>query len=145
MKQKTTGKDLSDIGTQQLHKKHDVAVEKLDSGLARAKVRDQLAIDRLLFDDVINIGQHAEAERLLNLAQKAGCFLRSIDMGAVMGGDGRGDLANSGFIRWRYAINGIRRAHGLDGVAVIHECIVENRMPKTETRIELLVRILDRE
>ena len=69
---KTTGKDLSDIGTQQLHKKHDVAVEKLDSGLARAKVRDQLAIDRLLFDDVINIGQHAEAERLLNLAQKAG-------------------------------------------------------------------------
>ncbi len=66
-------------------------------------------------------------------------------MGAVMGGDGRGDLANSGFMRWRYAINGIRRAHGLDGVAVIHECIVENRMPKTETRIELLVRILDRE
>jgi hypothetical protein len=145
MKQKTTGKDLSDIGTQQLHKKHDVAVEKLDSGLARAKVRDQLVIDRLLFDDVINIGQHAEAERLLNLAQKAGCFLRSIDMGAVMGGDGRGDLANSGFVRWRYAINGIRRAHGLDGVAVVHECIVENRMPKTEKRIELLVRILDRE
>jgi len=145
MKQKTTGKDLSDIGTQQLHKKHDVKVEKLESGLARAKVQDQLVIDQLLFDDVITIGQHAEAERLLDLAQKAGCFLRSIDMGAVMGGDGRGDLANSGFIRWRYAINGIRRAHGAEGVAVVHECIVENRMPKTEMRITLLVRVLNRE
>ena len=65
MKQKTTGKDLSDIGTQQLHKKHDVAVEKLDSGLARAKVRDQLAIDRLLFDDVINIGGYFFLLKLL--------------------------------------------------------------------------------
>lgn len=144
MKPKTTGNDLSDIGTQQLHRQHDVKVEKLESGLARAKVQDQLVIDRLMFDDVITIGQHAEAERLLNLAQKAGCFLRSVDMGAVMGGDGRGDLANTGFMRWRYAINGVRRAHGVEGVQVVQECIVENVMPKDEGRIALLIKVLDR-
>ena len=44
MKRKKNGTDLSDIGTTQLHIKHDVQVEKLESGLARAKVRDQLII-----------------------------------------------------------------------------------------------------
>ena len=53
MKRKKNGTDLSDIGTTQLHIKHDVQVEKLESGLARAKVRDQLVIDAYLFEDKI--------------------------------------------------------------------------------------------
>ena len=144
MKRKKNGTDLSDIGTAQLHGKHDVFVEELESGLARAKVKDQLVIDSLLLDDVITIGQHMEAERLLDLAQRAGVFLRSIDMGAVMGGNGRGDLANTGFIRWRYAINGIRRKHGVEGVGVVQDCIVENKR-LDESRLELLIQVLSRE
>ena len=144
MKQKKTGTDLSDIGTTQLHLKHEVQVEKLESGLARAKVRDQLVIDDYLFEEKISVPQHAEAERLLELAQKAGVFLRSIDMSAVMGGDGRGDLANTGFIRWRYAINGIKRNHGIEGVEVVQDCIVENKR-LGESRLELLVQVLSRE
>jgi hypothetical protein len=144
MKQKKSGTDLSDIGTTQLHLKHEVQVEKLESGLARAKVRDQLVIDAYLFEEKISVPQHAEAERLLELAQKAGVFLRSIDMSAVIGGDGKGDLANTGFIRWRYAINGIKRNHGIEGVEVVQDCIVENKR-LGESRLELLVQVLSRE
>jgi hypothetical protein len=144
MKQKKSGTDLSDIGTTQLHLKHEVQVEKLESGLARAKVRDQLVIDAYLFEEKISVPQHAEAERLLELAQNAGVFLRSIDMSAVMGGDGKGDLANTGFIRWRYAINGIKRNHGIEGVEVVQDCIVENKR-LGESKLELLVQILSRE
>jgi hypothetical protein len=121
-----------------------VQVEKLESGLARAKVRDQLVIDAYLFEEKISVPQHAEAERLLELAQKAGVFLRSIDMSAVIGGDGKGDLANTGFIRWRYAINGIKRNHGIEGVEVVQDCIVENKR-LGESRLELLVQVLSRE
>ena len=144
MKQKKTGTDLSDIGTTQIHLKHEVQVEKLESGLARAKVRDQLVIDAYLFEEKISVPQHAEAERLLELAQKAGVFLRSIDMSAVIGGDGKGDLANTGFIRWRYAINGIKRNHGIEGVEVVQDCIVENKR-LGESRLEILVQVLSRE
>ena len=144
MNQKKTGTDLSDIGTTELHLKHEVQVEKLESGLARAKVRDQPVIDAYLFEEKISVPQHAEAERLLELAQKAGVFLRSIDMSAVMGGDGKGDLANTGFIRWRYAINGIKRNHGIEGVEVVQDCIVENKR-LGESKLELLVQILSRE
>ena len=144
MKRKKNGTDLSDIGTTQLHIKHDVQVEKLESGLARAKVRDQLVIDAYLFEDKITVAEHAEAERLLELAQKAGVFLRSIDMGAVIGGNGKGDLANTGFIRWRYAINGIKRNHGIEGVEVVQDCIVENKR-LGENRLELLIQVLSRE
>ena len=144
MKQTKSGTDLSDIGTTQLHVKHEVQVEKLESGLARAKVRDQMVIDAYLFEDKIFVPQHAEAERLLELAQKAGVFLRSIDMSAVMGGDGKCELANTGFIRWRYAINGIKRNHGIEGVEVVQDCIVENKR-LGESRLELLVQVLSRE
>ena len=144
MKQTKSGTDLSDIGTTQLHVKHEVQVEKLESGLARAKVRDQMVIDAYLFEDKISVPQHAEAERLLELAQRAGVFLRSIDMSAVMGGDGKGDLANTWFIRWRYAINGIKRNHGIEGVEVVQDCIVENKR-LGESRLELLVQVLSRE
>ena len=144
MKRKKNGTDLSDIGTTQLHIKHDVQVEKLESGLARAKVRDQLVIDTYLFEDKITVAEHAEAERLLELAQKAGVLLRSIDMGAVIGGNGKGDLANTGFIRWRYAINGIKRNHGIEGVEVVQDCIVENKR-LGGSRLELLIQVLSRE
>ena len=144
MKRTKRGTDLSDIGTTQLHIKHDVQIEGLESGLARAKVKDQMVIDALLLDDVITIAQHAEAERLLNLAQRAGVFLRSVDMGGVMGGSGRGDLANTGFMRWRYAINGIRRSHGVEGVKVVQDCILENHKG-SEGRTELLIKVLSRE
>ena len=144
MKQKKNGTDLSDIGTKQLHSKHDVRVEKIDSGLVRATVRDQLVIDVYLFDDIITVNQHAEAERLLDLAQKAGVFLRSVDMGSIVSGGSRSDLAGSGFVRWRYAINGIRRRYGMEGVQVVQDCIVENKFIK-ENRLELLTQILSTE
>ena len=144
MKQKKNGTDLSDLGTKQLHSKHDVRVEKIDSGLVRATVRDQLVIDVYLFDDIITVNQHAEAERLLDLAQKAGVFLRSVDMGSIVSGGSRSDLAGSGFVRWRYAINDSRRRHGMKGVQVVQDCIVENKFIK-EDRLELLTQILSTE
>ncbi len=144
MKQKKNGTDLSDIGTKQLHSKHDVRVEKIDSGLVRATVRDQLVIDVYLFDDIITVNQHAEAERLLDLAQKAGVFLRSVDMGSIVSGGSRSDLAGSGFVRWRYAMSDIRRRYGMEGVQVVQDCIVENKFIK-EDRLELLIQILSTE
>lgn len=64
-------------------------------------------------------------------------------MGAVIGGNGKGDLANTGFIRWRYAINGIKRNHGIEGVEVVQDCIVENKR-LGEGRLKLLIQVLSR-
>ena len=67
---------MNDVGSQMLHERHKIRLEKEEGEpIARAKVVDQLVIDRLLNDDLISLSQHKAAEIFLLTAKNAGIFL----------------------------------------------------------------------
>ena len=131
-----------DLGTARLHARHTIHFDEADSGLPRARITDQLFIDQLLLADVLTLEQHAAAERLLNLAQKAGVFLRPLSFDS-RGGGGRPDLYTSAFMRLRRVLKAIHRDYGIDGVEVFWVHIVEDVPTQSRDRLRLLQAILD--
>jgi len=131
-----------DLGTARLHARHTIHFDEADSGLPRARVADQMFIDQLLLADVLTLEQHAAAERLLNLAQKAGVFLRPLNFDS-RGGGGRPDLYTSAFMRLRHVLKAIYRDYGAEGVEVFWVHIVEDVPTQDGDRLRLLQNILD--
>ena len=80
MKQKTSGTSdeiTMDVGNPKLHERHQVALEREDGEVvARARVTDQLAIDRLLLKDKITLIEHKAAEFMLQVCVDAGAFVK---------------------------------------------------------------------
>ena len=78
--------DLFDIGTRQLESHHEMALEQVDGtkNIFRARVIDQREIDRLFYAGEINRHQFAMAERLFDLAVKAGCYVRGINISELI-------------------------------------------------------------
>ena len=92
-KRKTSG-TFNDIGSLELHKKHEVILEEPeDEAIGRARVADQKMIDRLLLDDYIDMNQHRAGEYLLTAAVNAGLFVKTPNLMAV-GGGGSKDIYN---------------------------------------------------
>jgi hypothetical protein len=60
------------LGNNELHKRHSVMIT--GGAVPRAKVMDQLIIDRFLMRGLLNIGQHRAGEHLYGLANRAGLF-----------------------------------------------------------------------
>ena len=48
----------SDLGTDEIHKRHSILVETIDNKVSRSKVMDQAIIDRYLIQGVITLSQH---------------------------------------------------------------------------------------
>lgn len=143
MKSKTTTPSESgDLGTARLHARHHIGFDQADSGLTRARVKDQLFIDDLLMADVLTMEQHAAAERLLGLAQRAGVFLKPLNFDS-RGGGGKADLYTSAFMRLRRVLKAIHRDYGTDGVEVFWVHIVEDVPTQSRDRLRLLQAILD--
>jgi hypothetical protein len=78
-------KQVNDIGTAALHRRHVISLEQADSGVGRARVSDQMFIDKLLLKKSITIRHHQAAERILSQAVQAGVYLKSPDMTATFG------------------------------------------------------------
>ena len=78
--------DLFDVGTRQLESHHEMALEQVDGtkNIFRARVVDQLEIDRLFHAGEIIKHQYAMAERLFDLAVKAGCYVRGINISELI-------------------------------------------------------------
>ena len=138
----TMSRSEGDLGTARLHARHTIHFDEADSGLPRARVADQLFIDQLLLADVLTLEQHAAAERLLSLAQKAGVFLRPLSFDS-RGGGGRPDLYTSAFMRLRRVLKAIHRDYGADGVEVFWVHVVEDVPTQDGDRLRLLQNILD--
>jgi hypothetical protein len=64
------------LGNKELHKRHSVMVETVSLGgtIPRAKVMDQMIIDRYLILGLLNLQQHRAGEYLLAQAGRAGIF-----------------------------------------------------------------------
>ena len=81
-----TSDNLFDIGTRHLQGHHEMALEQVDGtkNIFRARVIDQLEIDRLFHAGEINKHQYAMGERLFDLAVKAGCYVRGINISELI-------------------------------------------------------------
>ena len=110
MKTMTTGSDLkvNDKGSPLLRKHHAVDVEDGGSGVGRAVVKDQLFIDHLLIKDMIDVHQHMEAERVINLAVSAQVYLKSPSMDSISHGGGQTGHAEqrANPLRWLHEVGG---------------------------------------
>ena len=87
MKQKTSGTSdeiTMDVGNPKLHERHKVVLEKEEGEVvSRARVTDQLAIDRLLLKDKITSIEHKAAEFMLQVFVDAGAFVKSVNFNST--------------------------------------------------------------
>lgn len=89
MKRKATGtgnKPINDVGNKGLHDKYDVQLEESEDGSFRARVTDQLHIDKVLLKSQITVAQHKAAEYLLQIFVDAGVFVKTVDHTSALSG-----------------------------------------------------------
>ena len=77
-------KVLSELGTNELHKRKRVMVE--GGSVPRARVIDQCMIDRYLMEGLITLVQHQAGELLMSRAAKAGIYAKAPDPDKARGG-----------------------------------------------------------
>tara|TARA_R110002020_G_C15920591_1_gene742809 strand:+ start:242 stop:673 length:432 start_codon:yes stop_codon:yes gene_type:complete len=135
---------VNEVGSRQLHEKHNVTVEASDNGFARSRVKDQLFIDDLLMKDYITLAQHREAERIIGLAQAASVYLKSPNMAGFLG-EGRPDMMTSGLMRLRSLMKAIEKKYGELGVLLVYRYVIEDKETGDLRAIKLLAKILTRD
>ena len=89
MKRKATGtgnKPINDVGNKALHDQHDVQLEESEDGSFRARITDQLQIDKVLLKSQITVAQHKAAEYLLQTFVDAGVFVKTVDHTSALSG-----------------------------------------------------------
>ena len=107
MKRKATGtgnKPINDVGNKALHDQHDVQLEESEDGSFRARITDQLQIDKVLLKSQITVAQHKAAEYLLQTFVNAGVFVKTVDHTsalAVMTGGNPPSMFTSGLMKLR--------------------------------------------
>ena len=91
---------VNDLGSQMLHERHKVRLEKAeDEPIAKARVVDQMVIDRLLEKDLISLAQHKAAEIFLLTAKNAGIFLTGPNMMGSPSGNSKKEKYHFGLVR----------------------------------------------
>ena len=89
MKRKVTGtgdKPINDVGNKSLHDQYDVQLEESEDGSFRARITDQLQIDKVLLKSQITVAQHKAAEYLLQIFVNAGVFVKTVDHTSALSG-----------------------------------------------------------
>ena len=82
MKQTPNGisdKPINDVGNEATHQHHNVTLEQGEDGSIRARITDQLNIDRMLKAGRITTTEHRAAEFLLEVFVNAGAFVKSLN------------------------------------------------------------------
>jgi len=88
MKQTPTGisdKPINDVGNEATHQHHNVTLEQGEDGSIRARITDQLNIDRMLKAGRITTTEHRAAEFLLEVFVDAGAFVKSLNPAGTTG------------------------------------------------------------
>jgi hypothetical protein len=89
MKQTPNGisdKPINDVGNEATHQHHNVTLEQGEDGSIRARITDQLNIDRMLKAGRITTTEHRAAEFLLEVFVNAGAFVKSLNPADTTGG-----------------------------------------------------------
>ena len=131
MKQKTSGTSdeiTMDVGNPKLHERHKVVLEKADGEVvSRARVTDQLAIDRLLLKDKITSIEHKAAEFMLQVFVDAGAFVKSVNFNSTPSTRFQKSNYNYGLLRLRDTANCIEGAVGEDYAYMVINGIAQDK------------------
>ncbi len=132
MKQKKTGTsasdvNINDVGNPGTHLKHRVVLE-LDDGekISRARVADQLAIDRMLLADQINASQHRAAEYLLGVLLNAGVFVRTVNFTAIRSTSKSKDQYTHGLMRLRDITKVLSEEFSDRDVSLVYDVLIRD-------------------
>lgn len=80
---KTRSLIANELGSKELHRRHAVRLESEDGVFLRARVKDQLLIDRLYNFKLIDLDQYDAAVAFHHLAHRAGMYPASVQMERV--------------------------------------------------------------
>ena len=131
MKQKTSGTSdeiTMDVGNPKLHERHQVALEREDGEVvSRARVTDQLAIDRLLLKDKITLIEHKAAEYMLQVFVDAGAFVKSVNLNSTPSTRFQKSNYNYGLLRLRDTAKCIEEAVGDDHAYMVINGIAQDK------------------
>jgi len=117
-----------DVGNPKLHERHKVVLEKADGEVvSRARVTDQLAIDRLLLKDKITSIEHKAAEFMLQVFVDAGAFVKSVNFNSTPSTRFQKSNYNYGLLRLRDTANCIEGAVGEDYAYMVINGIAQDK------------------
>ena len=132
MKRKATGtgnKPINDVGNKALHDQHDVQLEESEDGSFRARITDQLQIDKVLLKSQITVAQHKAAEYLLQTFVNAGVFVKTVDHTSALAGMTGGNppsMFTSGLMKLRDISLCVEEAVGEDEAVKVCVTVVKD-------------------
>ena len=132
-------KSISDLGTREIHARHSVMIE--GGTIPRARVMDQLIVDRLLMDGRLTLRQHMAAELFLSQAERACIHIRAQKYDSIPAGNGRKDNFGNGYGAFSKTVNLVKKALSVEHARVLYDCLISNDF--AEKNYSLLVDSLD--
>jgi hypothetical protein len=115
---------VTELGTQEIHRKHAIMVE--GGTVPRARVIDQMMIDRYLMQGEITLAQHQAGEYLLEQASKAGMFAKAPPMGrTIVDGNGKPSIPG-GLFAYGRTVNLVKRRYGVYHAYLVQEVVCHN-------------------
>ena len=116
-------KSHTDLGTKEIYKRHSVMVE--GGKLPRAKVMDQVVVDRMLMDGLLTLQQHQAAEYLMSQAAKAGIFAKPLNYEPKSsGGSSQNGLESDQLMRYSRTIGLVKKRFGHYASYLVEEVVL---------------------
>lgn len=132
-------KSISDLGTREIHERHSVMIE--GGTIPRARVMDQLIIDKLLMQGRISLSQHMAAELFLSQAERACINIRAQKYDSIPAGNGKKDNYGNGYGAFSKTVTLVKKTLGLEYARVLYDCLISNEF--CEDNFGLLTESLD--
>lgn len=137
-----TDKLHTDLGTKEIHKRHSVMVE--GGNMPRAKVMDQVLIDRYLIDGLLTLQEHQAGEYLLNQAMKAGLFAKPLRYEAGSGEANPDSMASEALMSYGKTLALVGRRYGDYAKYLVEEVVIHGwDVSKSKDRLVTLKKGLE--
>ena len=120
-----TDKSHTDLGTKEIYKRHSVMIE--GGKMPRAKVMDQLVVDRMLMNGLLTLQEHQAAEYILSQAASAGVYAKPLNYEPKSsGGTSKNGLESDQLMRYSRTIGLISKRFGPYAKYLVEEVVLHN-------------------
>ena len=118
-------KSHTDLGTKEIYKRHSVMIE--GGKMPRAKVMDQLVVDRMLMNGLLTLQEHQAAEYILSQAASAGVYAKPLNYEPKSsGGMSKNGLESDQLMRYSRTIGLITKRFGDYAKYLAEEVVLHN-------------------
>ena len=138
--------DINEIGNKSIHSKHQIRLQEAEgSRFLQAKLDDQLFIDHLLFQELIDVDQHRDAEYLIFLASRCGSFAKAPSFNSIRSEAMKpNDMLSNPLMKLGNQLKWIKKRHGDRGLKVVTHHVILDRWTDCLDTIEFLGIVLDK-